>query len=125
MNGGAGWRCAGFDSTRATFSAAARIGELMLPRLIDLQAKHPAIGDVRGRGAMIAIELVEPGTTTPAPAVAGAIAKECHAAGVLVLTAGTYGNVLRFLPPLVMPEALLTDAMDVLAKAVESVAAAS
>ena len=83
--------------------------------------RYPFIGDVRGRGAMVAVELVEPGTLDPAADVTAAIAKACHAEGVLVLTAGTYGNVLRFLPPLVMPEHLLTDALGVLDKAFASV----
>ena len=100
--------------------AAARIGELMLPALRDLQSRHPVIGDVRGRGAMIAVELVQPGTKTADPASAAAVAAYCHREGVLVLTAGTYGNVLRFLPPLVMPEHLLEEALTILDKAFAS-----
>ena len=100
--------------------AAARIGELMLPALRDLQTRHPVIGDVRGRGAMIAVELVQPGTKTADPASASAVAAYCHREGVLVLTAGTYGNVLRFLPPLVMPEHLLEEALTILDKAFAS-----
>jgi 4-aminobutyrate aminotransferase / (S)-3-amino-2-methylpropionate transaminase / 5-aminovalerate transaminase len=94
--------------------AARAIGDTMLPRLRALQERHPAIGDVRGRGAMIAVELVRPGTTEPDPALTAAVAKQCHADGVVVLTAGTYGNVLRFLPPLVIGQDLLTEALDVL-----------
>ncbi len=97
--------------------AAGRIGEVMLPALHDLADRYPCIGDVRGRGAMIAVEIVEPGTKTPDPATTAAVAAACHAEGVLVLTAGTYGNVLRFLPPLVMPEHLLVEAIGVLDKA--------
>ncbi|GAB2627091.1 4-aminobutyrate--2-oxoglutarate transaminase [Streptomyces capparidis] len=98
-------------------AGARRIGEVMLGRLRQLQEKHDVIGDVRGRGAMIAIELVEPGTKEPAPAVAAALAQACHAQGLVVLTAGTYGNVLRFLPPLVMPEDLLVEGLDILESA--------
>ncbi|MGY1810089.1 4-aminobutyrate--2-oxoglutarate transaminase [Blastococcus sp. SYSU D00669] len=94
--------------------AARAIGATMLPRLRALQERFPAIGDVRGRGAMIAVELVKPGTTEPDPALTAAVAKHCHAEGVVVLTAGTYGNVLRFLPPLVIGQDLLTEALDVL-----------
>ncbi|MGY1617467.1 4-aminobutyrate--2-oxoglutarate transaminase [Geodermatophilus sp. SYSU D00691] len=94
--------------------AARAIGATMLPRLRALQERLPAIGDVRGRGAMIAVELVKPGTTEPDPALTAAVAKFCHAEGVVVLTAGTYGNVLRFLPPLVIGQDLLTEALDVL-----------
>jgi 4-aminobutyrate aminotransferase / (S)-3-amino-2-methylpropionate transaminase / 5-aminovalerate transaminase len=95
-------------------AAARRVGDIMLPRLRKLAEAYPAIGDVRGRGAMIAIELVRPGTLEPDGAAAGAVARACHAAGLLVLTCGTYGNVLRFLPPLVMSEALLTEGLSVL-----------
>ena len=65
------------------------------------------IGDVRGRGAMLAVELVRPGTTEPDAELTGRIARACHAQGVVVLTAGTFGNVLRFLPPLVIGQDLL------------------
>jgi 4-aminobutyrate aminotransferase/(S)-3-amino-2-methylpropionate transaminase len=99
---------------------ARRIGEIMLPRLAQMQAQYPVIGDVRGRGAMVAVELVKPGTLEPATAEIAAVVKQCHAEGVLVLTAGTYGNVLRFLPPLTMPEELLEEALGVLDKAFAS-----
>ncbi|WP_426566529.1 4-aminobutyrate--2-oxoglutarate transaminase [Angustibacter sp. McL0619] len=97
---------------------AAAIGETMLARLAELAAKHPKIGDVRGRGAMVAIELVTPGTTDPDPAEAARISAACHQQGVLTLTCGTFGNVLRFLPPLVIEDALLAEALDVLETAV-------
>lgn len=97
---------------------AARLGELLVARLTHLRQEHSIIGDVRGRGAMVAIEIIEPDGVTPAPAIAAEISAACHREGVLTLTCGTYGNVLRFLPPLVMPEHLLEEAMDVLAKAV-------
>src|SRR5215470_1035057 len=88
-------------------AAAVRIEQTVLPRLQGLAEKFPEIGDIRGRGAMIAMELIEPGTTTPAPATAAAISSACHARGVLTLTCGTFGNVVRFLPPLVIPQPLL------------------
>jgi 4-aminobutyrate aminotransferase/(S)-3-amino-2-methylpropionate transaminase len=96
---------------------AQKIGETMLPRLRALQEKHGVIGDVRGRGAMIAVELVKPGTKEPDPETTAAVAKACQAEGLLVLTAGTYGNVLRFLPPLVIPEHLLAEGLDILERA--------
>jgi 4-aminobutyrate aminotransferase/(S)-3-amino-2-methylpropionate transaminase len=96
---------------------ARRIGEIMLPRLRDLAGRHPAIGDVRGRGAMIAIELVREGTKEPDPELTARVARRCHERGLLVLTTGTYGNVLRFLPPLVIPEDLLNEGLDILAEA--------
>ncbi|MCU0265738.1 MAG: 4-aminobutyrate--2-oxoglutarate transaminase [Actinomycetia bacterium] len=101
--------------------AARAIGDRMLPALRDMAARHPVIGDVRGRGAMVAVELVQPGTLEPDPAATAAVAAFCHQEGVLVLTAGTYGNVLRFLPPLVMPAHLLDEALAVLDKAFASV----
>ncbi|HXQ58903.1 MAG TPA: 4-aminobutyrate--2-oxoglutarate transaminase [Acidimicrobiales bacterium] len=101
--------------------SARRIGEVVLDRLRALQAEHPAIGDVRGRGAMCAFELVEPGTTFPDAEATGAIVRACHAAGVVVLTCGTYGNVVRLLPPLVIGRELLTEGLDVLTEAVTSV----
>src|SRR4051812_9948234 len=97
--------------------AARAIEATMLPRLRSLQERHPAIGDVRGRGAMLAVELVQPSTLEPDAALTGRIARACHARGVVVLTAGTWGNVLRFLPPLVIGQDLLTEALDVLDEA--------
>ncbi len=97
---------------------ARQIGEHVLPQLKDLAAAHPSIGDVRGRGAMLAVEFVRPGTDEPAPEVTAAIARHCHANGVLVLTCGTYGNVIRLLPPLVIGFDLLDDALAVLGEAI-------
>ncbi|WP_328954972.1 4-aminobutyrate--2-oxoglutarate transaminase [Kitasatospora purpeofusca] len=98
---------------------AQRIGEVMLGRLRAIQEKYAdsdrvRVGEVRGRGAMIAVELVKPGGKEPNPEATAAIAKACHAEGLVVLTAGTYGNVLRFLPPLVMPEHLLNEGLDII-----------
>jgi 4-aminobutyrate aminotransferase / (S)-3-amino-2-methylpropionate transaminase / 5-aminovalerate transaminase len=98
-------------------AAARRIGELMLPRLHALAEAHPVIGDIRGRGAMLAVELVRPGTLEPNPETAVRVARACHTSGLVVLTCGTYGNVLRFLPPLVIGEDLLTEGMSVLEEA--------
>ena len=95
---------------------AREIEALLVGRLRDLAAANPVIGEVRGRGAMIAIEVVQPGTTIPDAAMAARLSAGCHQAGVLTLTCGTYGNVLRFLPPLVAPDHLLHEAMDVLAQ---------
>jgi 4-aminobutyrate aminotransferase/(S)-3-amino-2-methylpropionate transaminase len=93
---------------------ARRIGELALPRLRALADRFDVIGDVRGRGAMFALELVRGGGDhTPDRAATLAAAAECHRRGLLVLTAGTWGNVVRFLPPLVMPEHLLSEGLGV------------
>ena len=67
---------------------------------------------------MLALELVVPGTRTPDPEAARAVATACHAEGVLVLVCGTHGNVIRLLPPLVIEPELLDDAMSVLERAV-------
>jgi 4-aminobutyrate aminotransferase/(S)-3-amino-2-methylpropionate transaminase len=101
-------------------SQARVLGEIMISSLKEMQAKHPVIGDVRGRGAMVAIELVKPGTKDPNPDAVSQIVKYCTGEGVLVLSAGTYGNVLRFLPPLVMPEHLLREALEIIEKAIAS-----
>jgi 4-aminobutyrate aminotransferase/(S)-3-amino-2-methylpropionate transaminase len=93
---------------------AAAIGDLMVGRLKDLAARDSRIGDVRGRGAMIAVELVRAGTTEPDADLTKKVAAAAHAKGVIVLTCGTYGNVLRFLPPLAISDALLTQACDIL-----------
>jgi 4-aminobutyrate aminotransferase/(S)-3-amino-2-methylpropionate transaminase len=94
--------------------AARAIEATMLPRLRALQERTGAIGDVRGRGAMLAVELVRPGTTEPDAELTARISRACHAQGVITLTAGTFGNVLRFLPPLVIGADLLAEALDVL-----------
>jgi 4-aminobutyrate aminotransferase / (S)-3-amino-2-methylpropionate transaminase / 5-aminovalerate transaminase len=96
---------------------AAAIGERMRARLETLAADHPVIADIRGRGAMLAIELCEPGTTTPDAARAAAVNAACHRAGVVTLTCGTWGNVFRFLPPLSISDELLDEAFDVVADA--------
>jgi 4-aminobutyrate aminotransferase/(S)-3-amino-2-methylpropionate transaminase len=99
---------------------AREIESLLSGRLKQLAETFGGIGEVRGRGAMMAIEIVEPGTTTPDAATAARLSSGCHAAGVLTLTCGTYGNVLRFLPPLVAPDVLLHEAMDVLVEVASS-----
>jgi len=93
---------------------AKHIGEILGSSLRELAKKYPVIGEVRGRGAMQAIELVEPGTKNPNTAAMGAVVKYCQSQGVLILTAGTYSNVVRFLPPLVITDELLKDALSVL-----------
>jgi 4-aminobutyrate aminotransferase/(S)-3-amino-2-methylpropionate transaminase len=98
--------------------ARARAIEAIIRRRLDaMAADHPTIGDIRGRGAMMAIELVKPGTLEPDAARAGAVAAYCHKNGVVVLTCGTWGNVFRFLPPLSISDELLEEAFDVVAEA--------
>jgi 4-aminobutyrate aminotransferase/(S)-3-amino-2-methylpropionate transaminase len=99
-------------------AAATKIGGTVTDRLTALQADHPGIGDVRGRGAMLAMELVRPGTTEPDPVAARRIVAACHRQGVVTLSCGSYGNVIRLLPPLVIGADLLDDGLGVLADAV-------
>lgn len=95
---------------------AQRIEELAFARLGRLQAADDRIGDVRGRGAMIAVELVRSGTADPDPELAARLAAGAHAAGVIVLTCGTFGNVVRLLPPLTIGEELFLEGLDVLSE---------
>jgi 4-aminobutyrate aminotransferase/(S)-3-amino-2-methylpropionate transaminase len=99
---------------------ARHVESVMRPRLEALASKYDVIGDVRGRGAMLAIELVEPGTLTPNPKAMAAVVSACHQQGLIALTAGTFGNVLRFLPPLVIGNDLLAEGMDILEAAFAS-----
>jgi 4-aminobutyrate aminotransferase/(S)-3-amino-2-methylpropionate transaminase len=93
---------------------ARAIEKTMKDRLLSLQQTDPRIGDVRGRGAMLAVEIVHPGTTEPDADLTRRLAAAAHAQGLVVLTCGTYGNVLRFLPPLSMPDHLLDEGLAVL-----------
>ena len=95
-------------------SRARRIGTLLADGLRTIAAECEVIGEVRGRGAMIAAELVRPGTRDPNPDAVVAVNRYCHDHGVLTLTAGTFGNVLRFLPPLTISDDLLTEAFAVI-----------
>ena len=96
---------------------AREIGDRMRARLEALAAEHDVIAEVRGRGAMMAIELCKPGTTEPDPVRTAAVSAYCHQHGVVTLTCGTWGNVFRFLPPLTIPDALLDEGFDVVAEA--------
>jgi 4-aminobutyrate aminotransferase/(S)-3-amino-2-methylpropionate transaminase len=108
-----------------THDLAARaraIGATMHARLTALREEHAVIGDLRGRGAMMAIELTTPGTTEPDAARTAAVAAYCHQQGVVTLTCGTYGNVFRFLPPLAISDDLLSEAFDVVEEAFRTTA---
>ncbi|NUU06579.1 4-aminobutyrate--2-oxoglutarate transaminase [Leifsonia sp. C5G2] len=99
-----------------------RIEKALKPALEKLQEKYDIIGDVRGVGAMIAVELVKPGTaqTTkePNPEAVNAIVAAAAQQGILFLNAGTWGNVLRFLPSLAVSDALIADAVSVIDDAI-------
>jgi len=98
------------------------LGDTIMARFRSFADAYPIVGDVRGRGAMCAIELVsDRATKEPLPADAmNAIANRCLQDGVIVLTAGTYGNVVRLLPPLTIDDALLEDGLQVLDGALAS-----
>ena len=98
---------------------ARAIGELMTGRLRALQDDDPRLAEVRGRGAMIAVELVRPDTLEPDADLTRRVAAAAHAQGLVVLSCGTWGNVLRFLPPLSISDELLSEALDVLAQIFE------
>jgi 4-aminobutyrate aminotransferase/(S)-3-amino-2-methylpropionate transaminase len=101
---------------------AERIGVSMIDRLHDMAEMFVTVGDVRGRGAMVAMELVEDRQTkTPAKHAASRLIEECYKQGVVILKAGTHDNVIRLLPPLTIDEALLTEALDVLEKSLGAV----
>ncbi len=99
---------------------AREIETILTSRLSQMKADDPRLGDIRGHGAMIAAEFVVPGTGDPDGTLTGAIAKACIAEGVIVLTCGTYGNVIRFLPPLSISDELLHEGLDVLAAALSA-----
>ncbi|MGA2123495.1 MAG: 4-aminobutyrate--2-oxoglutarate transaminase [Acidimicrobiales bacterium] len=97
------------------------IGVTMRSTLEHLAKDVSIIGEVRGRGAMQAIELVEPGTKTPNAAAAKAILAFCQQQGVITLLCGTDGNVLRLLPPLIISDEQLADGLAVVSAGVRSV----
>lgn len=90
------------------------IGDRIEAALTKAKSTNPVIGDVRGRGAMYAAELVRADGITPDPARVADVARRCEERGVIVLTAGTFGNVIRLLPPLSIRDGLLDEALAIL-----------
>jgi serine/threonine protein kinase len=122
----------GFLATRLPPRPADEPG--LLPRVVGieqtirrhlepLRAEIDVIAEVRGRGAMMAVEFADPHTLAPRPDLAQRVAAACHAAGVLALTCGTYGNVIRLLPPLVIEEHVLKAGLEILTASIRSIAA--
>lgn len=101
------------------FAAARRIGNTLTSGLRRIAEHHPAIGDVRGHGAMIAFELTRAGTTRPLPGSAAAISEHAARRGVVLITAGSDGNVIRFLPTLDVTDDLLRYALTVIEEALD------
>jgi 4-aminobutyrate aminotransferase/(S)-3-amino-2-methylpropionate transaminase len=103
---------------------AAALGEVLTRRLTALADKYEVIGEVRGRGLMQAVELVsDRDARTPDPKTTAAVTAACHRAGLLTLTCGSYGNVFRFLPPLVIGEELLNEGLSIFESALAEVGA--
>jgi 4-aminobutyrate aminotransferase/(S)-3-amino-2-methylpropionate transaminase len=102
---------------RNLVARAREIGDVVTANLRSLQKDVAIVGDVRGRGAMVAMELVVPGTKLPNAAAAKAIVNYCNQQGVIALSCGTAGNVIRLLPPLVITDEQLSDGLSVLGDA--------
>ncbi|MEW1934605.1 4-aminobutyrate--2-oxoglutarate transaminase [Rhodococcus sp. NPDC079359] len=100
--------------TEGLLERAREIGDIMFRELRSIAADDDTVGEIRGRGAMVAIELIQPGTKDPNSKAVAEINRYCHGHGLLTLTAGTYGNVLRFLPPLTISDELLVEGFSVL-----------
>jgi 4-aminobutyrate aminotransferase len=101
---------------------AHRLGERLLSGLRDISSRHPVVGDVRGKGLMIGVELVEPGGMTPSPAVATRVLEETRERGLLVGKGGLHNNVIRLAPPMTLTGEELDEALTILG---EAIAAAS
>lgn len=96
------------------------LGGRIVSRLESLQQKHPRIGDIRALGSMVAVELVKnPETKEPDKEAVGAIIDECFKRGLLVMGAGVFGNVIRFLAPLVITDEQLDKGMTIFSEALE------
>ncbi|MBC7761122.1 MAG: aminotransferase class III-fold pyridoxal phosphate-dependent enzyme [Candidatus Saccharibacteria bacterium] len=109
----------------ALVANACRIEAVAREMLDPLLSAAGIVVDVRGRGAMLAVEFADRDTLAPRAELAKEIAARCHAQGLLVLVCGTYSNVIRLLPPLVIEEALLRDGLTVLRDVVVQVDAAA
>lgn len=106
---------------RDNFPAKAmHIADLLNAGLKEIQKKHPVIGDIRGTGAMMGFELVkDPATKEPAPELTAAVIQNCMNKGLLLEAAGTYGNVVRVLAPLVTTDAQVQAGLDIIGKALD------
>lgn len=98
---------------------AAERGEQLRTRLKDIQKKYPVIEDVRGQGLMMATEIIKDGK--PDKATATAVQQACLARNLLLLTCGTYGNVIRWIPPLVVEKEQIEEAIEIFKNAFDEV----
>lgn len=99
-------------------NAAAR-GEQLMDGLAEMQARFPCIGDVRGRGLMVGVEFTLPGGRRPDSPLAKRIQKACLTRNLLLLTCGTFGNVIRWIPPLVVSVAQIEEGLTIFEEAVQ------
>ena len=106
-------------ASQGLLNRATHIGDVAMGRLNGLVRPEGPVGEVRGRGAMVAVELVRP-DGRPDPEATLRIATRCHEQGLLILTAGTHGNVLRLLPPLVIADHLLDEGLSILEEALRT-----
>jgi 4-aminobutyrate aminotransferase len=95
------------------------LGKKLLDRLQELKSKYPNIGDARGLGLMAAVEFVKPGGKIPDKEKAGAVKKACVEGGMLILTCGTYDNIIRWIPPLIIHEEFLEEGLTIFERALE------
>ncbi|HWW77945.1 MAG TPA: aminotransferase class III-fold pyridoxal phosphate-dependent enzyme, partial [Steroidobacteraceae bacterium] len=101
---------------------AQHIGHFMTSRLKGLQVRFPAVGDVRALGAMVAIELVKNcSAEQPDPELTKALVQAAGRRGLILLSCGVYGNVIRFLAPLTIPDALLKEGFNIFEQALDEV----
>ena len=97
---------------------AAKLGDRLLGGLRATAARHGVVGDVRGKGLMIGVELVQPDSAVPSPAAAGTVLEEAKARGLLVGKGGLHGNVLRLAPPMTLTSAEADEALDILTESI-------
>jgi 4-aminobutyrate aminotransferase-like enzyme len=103
-------------------SRAARMGEMIRTRFCQWATRHACIGDVRGLGAMVAMELVLDRTSrAPDPALTRQLLTAALERGLILLSSGTYGNVVRALAPLTTEDAIVEEGLDVMEQALEAV----
>jgi len=99
---------------------ATEIGRQAMARLRDLQSRYPGIGDVRGKGAMVALEFVAEDGITPDPKTVEKVVSYARDAGLVLLPTGSYSNVIRLLPPLILTDEQLDEGLTVIERAVEA-----
>lgn len=98
---------------------SAQMGAILISELKALQEKFAIIGDVRGLGLMVGVEFTNP-DGSPGSEVSAAVKKYCFDDGLLLMQCGTYGQTIRWIPPLIVDEALLKEAIEIFANAIRA-----